>query len=145
MFFKSARRDGVCLDNAAEFIRPVRASAKSDNKRPFSIAELQAILAVADAEWRSLILFGPYSGQRLGDLVSLTWNNIDLERDEVRLVTSKTSFYSWHLRNLIGLEVQCALGKVDDVRVTSRPGEFKAFPGSLPNLARLKFRTDHMS
>lgn len=50
-----------------------------------------AILSVADPEWRSLILFGLYTGHRLGDLVSLTWNNIDLERDEVRLTTSKTS------------------------------------------------------
>jgi integrase len=91
MLFKSARRDGVCLDNPAEFIAPVRVSEKSEQKRPFTLAELQAILAVANPEWRSLILFGLYTGQRLGDLVSLSWNNIDLERGEVRLVTSKTS------------------------------------------------------
>ena len=91
MLFKSARRDHVCLDNPAEFIGPVRASAKPDNKRPFSLPELKAILAVADPEWRSLILFGLYTGQRLSDLVSLTWHNLDLERGEVRLVTSKTS------------------------------------------------------
>jgi len=66
-------------------------SEKSEQKRPFTLAELQAILAVANPEWRSLILFGLYTGQRLGDLVSLSWNNIDLERGEVRLVTSKTS------------------------------------------------------
>ena len=91
MLFKSARRDGVCLDNPAEFIGTVRATGrKSEQKRPFTLGELQAILAVADPEWHSLILFGLYTGQRLGDLVSLTWNNIDLERGEVRLVTSKT-------------------------------------------------------
>jgi integrase len=38
-----------------------------------------------------MILFGLYTGQRLSDLVRLEWNNIDLERGEVRLVTSKTS------------------------------------------------------
>jgi integrase len=91
MFFKSARRDGVCLDNPAEFIGPVRGNAKSDHKRPFTITELQALLAVADSEWRSLILFGLYTGQRLGDLVLLNWNNIDLEHGEVRLVTGKTN------------------------------------------------------
>ena len=100
MLFKSARRDGVCLDNPAEFIGPVRAGGKSEQKhseqkhseqkRPFSLAELQAILAIADPEWRSLILFGLYTGQRLSDLVTLGWNNIDLERGEVRLVTLKT-------------------------------------------------------
>jgi integrase len=55
------------------------------------LPELQAILAVADPEWRSLILFGLYTGQRLSDLVTLGWNNIDLERGEVRLVTGKTN------------------------------------------------------
>jgi integrase len=95
MLFKGARRDYVCMDNPAEFIGPVRASGKSEQKRseqkrPFTLAELQAILAVADPEWRSLILFGLYTGQRLSDLVTLGWNNIDLERGEVRLVTGKT-------------------------------------------------------
>ena len=90
MLFKSARRDGVCLDNPAEFIGPVRTQKKSVQKRSFTLAELKAILAVSDPEWRSLILFGLYTGQRLSDLVSLTWNNIDLENDVVRLVTGKT-------------------------------------------------------
>jgi integrase len=90
MLFKSARRDGVCLDSPAEFVGPIRASAKPEAKRPFTLPELRAVLGVADSEWRSLILFGLYTGQRLSDLVSLSWNNIDLERDEVRLVTSKT-------------------------------------------------------
>jgi integrase len=77
--------------NPAEFIGVVRATGrKAEQKRPFAVNELQAILAVADQEWRSLILFGLYTGQRLSDLVSLAWNNIDLERSEVRLVTGKT-------------------------------------------------------
>jgi integrase len=90
MLFKGARRDGVCLDNPAEFIGPVRASGKPDNKHPFTLGELQAVLSIADPEWRSLVLFGLYTGQRLSDLVRLTWSNLDLNRDEVRLVTSKT-------------------------------------------------------
>ena len=97
MLFKSARRDCVCLDNPAEFIGTVRAAGgkpeqkRSEQKRPFTVSELQAILAGADPEWRSLILFGLYTGQRLSDLVTLGWNNIDLERGEVRLVTGKTN------------------------------------------------------
>jgi integrase len=92
MLFRSARRDVVFSDNPVEFIGYVRAAGrKAKEKRPFTLAELQAVLAVAAPEWRSLILFGLYTGQRLSDLVSLTWNNIDLERGEVRLVTSKTS------------------------------------------------------
>jgi integrase len=48
------------------------------------------VLSIADDEWRSLILFGIYSGQRLSDIALLTWANIDLVREEVRLVTRKT-------------------------------------------------------
>ena len=44
--------------------------------------------------WRmgltSLILFGLYTGQRLGDPASLTWFNVDLERGEIRFSTAKT-------------------------------------------------------
>jgi integrase len=51
---------------------------------------VKRLLAIADDEWRSLILFGLYTGQRLGDLAALTWANVDLERSEVRFVTGKT-------------------------------------------------------
>jgi integrase len=37
-----------------------------------------------------MILFGLYSGQRLGDVATLRWNNIDLARNELRLSTRKT-------------------------------------------------------
>jgi integrase len=36
--------------------------------RPFTLREIQRVLAVADPEWQSLIKFGLYTGQRLGDL-----------------------------------------------------------------------------
>ena len=37
-----------------------------------------------------MILFGLYSGQRLGDVATLRWNNLDLLRNELRLSTRKT-------------------------------------------------------
>jgi integrase len=52
--------------------------------------ELQVVLAIADPEWKSLIRFGLYIDQRLGDLSLLTWENVDLERNEIRVVTKKT-------------------------------------------------------
>lgn len=59
-------------------------------KRGFNIEEVKAILDVADDEWRSMVLFGLYTGQRLSDIASLRWSNIDLRRGEMRLVTRKT-------------------------------------------------------
>jgi integrase len=37
-----------------------------------------------------MILFGLYTGQRLGDIATLQWNNLDLVRGELRISTRKT-------------------------------------------------------
>lgn len=37
-----------------------------------------------------MVMFGLYTGQHLGDIAMLTWQNIDLEHGEIRLVTRKT-------------------------------------------------------
>jgi integrase len=90
MLFRAARRDKVLVDDPCEFVS-VTKKGSTVRRRPFTIPELKAVLAVAGDEWKSLILFGLYTGQRLGDLASLTWQNVDLERGEIRLVTRKTS------------------------------------------------------
>jgi len=90
MIFKSAREDATISDNPVEFVKVIKAKGEKTSRRPFSIPELQAVLSVADDEWKSLILFGLYSGQRLGDIAKLTWANIDLQAGEFRLVTGKT-------------------------------------------------------
>jgi integrase len=87
--FRAAKRDGYILENPTEFVELVKSESR-ERRRPFSVPEIQRVLEIADEEWRSLILFGFYSGQRLGDLVSLTWDNIDLQRNEIRLQTRKT-------------------------------------------------------
>jgi integrase len=89
MLFRAARRDHLIADDPAEFVSTIR-QRDSDVKRPFTLAEIAAVVDVADAEWRSLIFFAFYTGQRLSDLATLTWNNVDLDRGEVRMVTGKT-------------------------------------------------------
>jgi integrase len=37
-----------------------------------------------------MILFGLYTGQRLGEIATLRWNNLDVARGELRLSTRKT-------------------------------------------------------
>ena len=88
MLFRSARRDGFIFDDPAESVKPAKLVATFE-RRPFTIDELRAVLSVADDEWRSLIKFGLYTGQRLGDLALLTWSQIDLEREEIHLTDSK--------------------------------------------------------
>jgi integrase len=43
-----------------------------------------------DTEWRGLVLFGLYLGQRLGDLAKLTWRSVNFETGEIAFTTRKT-------------------------------------------------------
>jgi integrase len=63
---------------------------KDFERRPFTLPELKRLMELADKEWRGMILFGLYTGQRLGDIAALTWQNVDLVRQELRLDTAKT-------------------------------------------------------
>ncbi len=90
MLFKAARRDRVISDDPSEFVKTAKRTQPT-TRRPFTTEELQKVLAAADDEWQSLIRFGLYTGQRLGDLAALTWQNVDLERAELRITTQKTS------------------------------------------------------
>lgn len=90
MIFRRARIDGYITDDPCEGIGVLRRHGEQHSRRPFTIPELQAIMEVASPEWQSLIRFGLYTGQRLGDLAMLTWNQIDTVRGEIRIVTKKT-------------------------------------------------------
>jgi len=89
MFFAAAKREGNVADNPAEDVPILKRTVKT-TRRPFTLAELKTLLKAADTEWRSMILFGLYTGQRLGDIARLSWDQIDLEAKEIRLQTSKT-------------------------------------------------------
>jgi integrase len=89
MFFRAAHRDAYLLENPAAYLETVRNRA-NERRRPFTIEEIRSLLSIADPEWKSLIRLGLYTGQRLADLAALTWANVDLERNEIRLTTRKT-------------------------------------------------------
>jgi integrase len=90
MALKDAQIAGLASTNVALGVRPAKFSEDHRSRRPFTLKELRRILRVANGEWRGLILFGLYTGQRLGDISSLTWRNVDLERGELAFVTRKT-------------------------------------------------------
>jgi integrase len=93
MMFRQARIDQYLFVDPAEGVKVPKDRSANDEpgRRAFTVDELRLILAHADDEWRSLINFGLYTGQRLGDLARLRWSQIDLERDEIRLTTGKTN------------------------------------------------------
>ena len=86
--FGTAWRDGLIADNPAAKLTSLKTA--DSTRRPFTMAEIKAVLAVADTEWSGMVLAGLYLGQRMRDLAGLTWANVDLQKGEVRLQTSKT-------------------------------------------------------
>jgi integrase len=90
MLFLAAKRDGLIADNPAEDVKTVAQRGEKRSRRPFSLDELRSALSVADDEWRSMILFGLYTGARLSDVASLTWENVDLPARELRFIAKKT-------------------------------------------------------
>lgn len=96
MIFGDAKRRGWIVDDPTEPVGTLKEAA-GERRRPFTIEELAAVLGQARAtdarlgtEWESLILFGLYTGQRLGDLACLRWNQIDLEANDIAIRTKKT-------------------------------------------------------
>jgi len=88
--FRTARVDGYLLQDPAEGVKTFRNASSATYRRPFSLDELRAVLAVADAQWTSLIKFGIYTGQRLADIALLRWSQIDLKRNEIHFYVRKT-------------------------------------------------------
>lgn len=89
MLFRDARDRTLIVDDPTEFVKTVK-TEKVLNRRPFTIDEVRKILTHCDDEWRSMVLFGLYTGQRLGDIAKLRWNSVDLTKGVLALNTSKT-------------------------------------------------------
>lgn len=89
MIFEAARREGLITENPAADIKSLKRDAKV-KRRPFTMPELKLLLTKASGEWKSIILFGIYTGQRLGDIAALTWANIDAAAGEIRFQSRKT-------------------------------------------------------
>ena len=90
MLLKSARNDGFLLEDPSQGVKLLKGSGLARLRRAFTLEELRKILAVADPEWQSLIKMGIYTGQRLSDLVGLTWNDALLDEGVIRIRSRKT-------------------------------------------------------
>lgn len=90
--FRQAVIDGLRLDNPGSAVRTLeeRRDASTPTRRPFTEKELKALFAVAEGEWEGLILGGLYTGQRLGDLASLTGRKVDLGAELLTFRSQKT-------------------------------------------------------
>ncbi len=86
-----AVRQGLLTINPAVRVKLLK-SSKESKRRAFTLSEIKRILRACgdDAEWRGLVLFGLYLGQRLGDLAKLTWRAVNFETGEIAFTTRKT-------------------------------------------------------
>jgi integrase len=84
-----AVRQGLLTANPAGRVKLLK-SSKELRRRAFTLEEIRRILKACDQEWRGLVLFGLYLGQRLGDLARLTWRAVNLETDEIAFTARKT-------------------------------------------------------
>ena len=89
--FGEAVRQGLLAVNPAVRVSVLKTRDKSA-RRAFSLSEIKRILKACgdDAEWRGLVLFGLYLGQRLGDLAKLTWRAVNLDTGEIAFTARKT-------------------------------------------------------
>jgi integrase len=83
-----AHRQGLVLHNVAEAIDlPI---VKSQEREVFTPDELRAILDIASPDWQTATLLGFFTGARLGDVISMSWHNVDLARGVLFFHQGKT-------------------------------------------------------
>ena len=89
--FGEAVRQGLLTVNPAVRVKLLK-SSKESKRRAFTLSEIKRILRACgdNVEWRGLVLFGLYLGQRLGDLAKLTWRAVNLESGEIAFTAKKT-------------------------------------------------------
>ena len=90
--FGEAIRQDLLAVNPGARVKLLKLRDKSA-RRAFTLSEIKRILKACgdNSEWRGLVLFGLYLGQRLGDLAKLTWRAVNLESGEIAFTTRKTS------------------------------------------------------
>lgn len=90
--FKTAHEDGWIAESPTDGLKPVREDRQEKSpKRPFTIEELAAVMAVASPEWKAMIIRGYYTGQRLKDIASMLAEQEDLATGQVTFWTSKNN------------------------------------------------------
>ncbi len=86
--FGKARREGHIATNPAEGVE--LAKVHHVERGTFTPAEIKILIDTAEGEWKTLIMVGYFTGQRLGDCCGLQWDSIDFNADTITFQQQKT-------------------------------------------------------
>jgi integrase len=87
--FNDARREGLISTNPAEAVKTF--AMEKEARDVFTHEQLRALMAKASSEWKTAILLAYYSGLRLRDAVSLSWDNVNFELRQIRYFPRKST------------------------------------------------------
>jgi integrase len=85
-----AHKQGLMELNPAADVQVLPTRDVEPIRRPFTIPEVQKILKLANREWKGMILFGFYTGQRIQDIATIHWGSINLKKQIWTFTTKKT-------------------------------------------------------
>ena len=89
--WNQAVKEGLTSSNPFKTVDLIKGRKTFETtRRAFTLDEMRRILDAASGEWRGIVLFGLYTGQRLSDITGLTWNQVDPAEGVVHFVTAKT-------------------------------------------------------
>jgi len=60
-----------------------------EKRRPYADHEVEALLALASGAEKVMVLLGAHAGLRIGEMASLRWDDLDLERGKLRVRSGK--------------------------------------------------------
>jgi integrase len=80
--FNDARREGLISINPAEAVKIF--DVEKEARDVFTHSQLRELIAQASPDWKTAILLAYYSGLRLGDAVTLSWENINFDLRQIR-------------------------------------------------------------
>ena len=76
---KDAWVEGLIAESPAEKIKLMGIRKGGSGKKVFTTEQYFALLAVAEGEWRGIIMAGALTGQRLSDIVAMRRDQIDVD------------------------------------------------------------------